>query len=258
MYIMEYLFILFSFLFGTIVGSFLNALSFRFNTGKSMMTRSSCMVCNTEIKWYDLIPGISFILLEGKCRSCESRISIQYPIVEILTGVLFAGIYSIYGITIESIILFILFALMVFIFVYDYHHKIILNQFVYPLIFLSFLKIFVIGNTSSINYFDIYSVYTAIGLFLFFGAFWFFSKGTWMGLGDAKLAFAIGLILGPINGVSAIVLGFWLGALVGLGIMFYEKVIRRNNSLGMKTEIPFAPFLLIGTWLVFFFNISLF
>jgi len=255
---MGYLLILFSFVFGTIVGSFLNALSFRFNTGKSMMTRSACMVCNTEIIWYDLIPGISFILLEGKCRACESKISIQYPLVEILTGILSAGVYSIYGLTIESIILFVLFALMVFIFVYDYHHKIIPNQFVYPLILISFLRLFVIGNSSSTDYFDIYSVYTAIGLFLFFGAFWLFSRGTWMGLGDAKLAFAIGLMLGPILGVSAIVLGFWLGALVGLGIMFYEKFIRKNVSTGMKTEIPFAPFLLVGTWLVFFFNISLF
>jgi len=255
---MEYLFVFATFLFGMIIGSFLNALIFRFNTGSTMWTRSKCMTCSTTIEWYDLVPGISFFLLRGKCRNCESAISFQYPLIEILNGLLFATITLLFGLTFETILLWALSSLMVLIFVYDYRHKIIPNAFVYPATLLSLMLLFVKGSIISTAFFQNSHIYTGIGLFFFFFLFWFFSKGTWMGLGDAKLALMMGFLLGPVGGVSATVIGFWLGAIVGLALIFIERIKSKSSLIGMKSEIPFAPFLLIGTWIVLFFNISVF
>ncbi len=249
--------ILASFVLGTIIGSFLNAYTYRYNTGASMMTRSKCMSCSTEIAWYDLIPGISFFILRGKCRVCSSSFSIQYPLIEILTGVLFAGVYWTLGFTLEALLTCIIFALLVAILIYDMRHKIIPNTFVYWFVFLAFLSNFLVGNTFSAVFWTSDPLITGIGLYLFFASFWFFSKGKWMGLGDAKLALGMGLFLGVLGGISSVVLGFWIGALVSLGILAIQK-INKNGDLSLKSEIPFAPFLIIGLWVVFFFEVNIF
>jgi len=250
-------FILIAFVLGTIIGSFLNAYTFRYNTGLSMMTRSKCMSCSTEIAWYDLIPGVSFLILRGRCRACSSRFSMQYPLIEILTGVLFAGAFWVLGLTLETLLVGIIFSLLVAILIYDMRHKIIPNTFVYWFTLLAFISNFLTGNTFSSVFWDYSVLITGIGLYLFFAAFWFFSKGKWMGLGDAKLALGMGLFLGPVAGVSAVILGFWIGALVGLGLLGVQK-IQNRMGLSMKSEIPFAPFLILGLWVVFFFQVNVF
>jgi len=248
-------FILAAFVLGTIIGSFLNAYTFRYNTGMSMTTRSRCMSCSTTIAWYDLIPGVSFFVLKGKCRACNSKYSIQYPLVEIFTGLLFASLLWKLGLTIETVLVAIIFSLLVAIFIYDMRHKIIPNLFVYWFIILSTFSLIVSGNIVSNVLFDISSIYTGIGLYLFFAAFWFFSKGTWMGLGDAKLSLGIGIFLGLVGGISSTIIGFWAGAIFGLLMLGFEK-LKKRNGLSMKSEIPFAPFLILGFWIVFFFNLN--
>ncbi|MFA4853534.1 MAG: prepilin peptidase, partial [Bacteroidales bacterium] len=87
---MSILIFVFIFLLGTIVGSFLNVVIFRFNTGRTITTgRSICMNCNRDLRWYELIPVLSFLIQSGKCRRCASKISHQYPLVEIVTGLVF-------------------------------------------------------------------------------------------------------------------------------------------------------------------------
>ena len=86
---MAYLILFFIFLFGLVIGSFLNCLIYRLREGKSMLGRSFCPKCKQQIAWYDNIPVLSFILLRGRCRHCGKKISIQYPAVEFITGVLF-------------------------------------------------------------------------------------------------------------------------------------------------------------------------
>lgn len=175
--------------------------------------------------------------------------------MEILTGALFAGIFWVLGATIESVLVAIIFSILIVILIYDIKHTIIPNHLVYWFILLSFLSIFVVDNTVSSLFFSFSPIVTGASLFLFFFLIWFFSKGKWMGLGDAKLALGMGLLLGPVGGVSAVVLGFWIGALVSLIILFVQR-LKGVGGMTLKSEIPFAPFLIIGLWSVFFLNIS--
>ncbi len=245
-----------AFIFGSIIGSFLNVLIYRFNTGLSLMTRSSCMSCSTQLVWYDMLPaGISYVVLRGKCRSCKSAFSFQYPVAEVLTGLLFLGIIYKLGLTLQALISLVIFSVLVVIGVYDLKHKIIPNPFVYTFIALGFLYNFVIGNTVSSVFFNNSTLYTALILFGIFGALWLFSGGRIMGFGDAKLVLGIGLFLGMIGGISATVLGFWIGALVGVALLVYAK-FKGGVEISGQTEIPFAPFLLLGVLLVFFWDIN--
>jgi leader peptidase (prepilin peptidase)/N-methyltransferase len=94
-------------------------------------------------------------------------------------------------------------------------------------------------------------------LFLFFWALWYFSKGTWMGFGDAKLALAIGLTLGFSRGITATILGFWIGAITGIVLMILSRSKWLRQKIGMKSEVPFGPFLIIGFFLSLFLNLDL-
>ncbi len=262
MYILVFIFI---FLLGTIIGSFLNVVIYRFNTGKSIAVgRSICMTCNKTLRWYELIPIFSFLVQNGKCRRCASTISHQYPLVEFGTGITFALIafYFLPLLQISEVTYILLICLYSFIFslltvisVYDIRHKIIPDKLVYIYAFISFLSIFV-NHTGVGTLFVIPSLLALVSGPLFalpFALLWLVSRGRWMGLGDAKLILGIGWMLGPMQTLAMLTLSFWIGAIVSLAIMFFSK-----RKMNMKTEIPFAPFLIISTIIVFLFNIDIF
>jgi prepilin signal peptidase PulO-like enzyme (type II secretory pathway) len=92
-YHMEFLVAAAFFVFGSIIGSFLNVLILRFNTGATFGGRSKCFSCGRELRWYDLVPILSFLFLRGRCRFCKSKISLQYPTVELITGLIFTGVF---------------------------------------------------------------------------------------------------------------------------------------------------------------------
>jgi leader peptidase (prepilin peptidase)/N-methyltransferase len=258
------LFILITFLFGTFVGSFLNVVIFRFNTGRTLGGRSRCQSCGKTLRAHELVPVLSYCVQRGKCTTCSARISPQYPIVEALTGLLFTAVfwkYQFFLVTFfpyflvvagYSILLFVLFLIIFF---YDIRHQIIPNTIVYPLIALSFFAPFVYSNTALIPY--TWSLLTfisgplvALPLFLL----WAFSKGQWLGFGDVKLAVAIGYLLGVSAGFASLMIGFWIGGIVGIILL----VVHRNRKkVTMKTALPFAPFLIVGCALAFFFEINL-
>lgn len=262
---MNVLIFVFIFLLGTIIGSFLNVVIFRFNTGRTVATgRSICMTCNRELRWYELIPFLSFLIQSGKCRRCASQISHQYPLVELVTGLIFALVafkflpilYVSYGLYIFLVVLFVfIFSLLIVISVYDLRHKIIPDKLVFIFIIVSFLSIFV--NLFLIR--PIFVLPTFWGLIsgpllaLPFILLWFFSKGRLMGLGDGKLILGIGWMLGLSSGIFAIILSFWIGTIVSVLLMFLSK-----KKMNMKTEIPFAPFLIISTLITFLFNFNIF
>jgi leader peptidase (prepilin peptidase) / N-methyltransferase len=264
------IFYIFVFIFGTIVGSFLNVLILRYNTGVSAMKgRSFCFSCRKKLGPLELVPVLSFLFQRGKCKGCQSKISWQYPIIECLTGFLFVAVISKYsgllGILFNPwyvLISLILMAVLVFIIVYDIKHKIIPDGLVIAFSLLALLKIILDFFLSTATAGEINSRlvwYLVAGPLLALPLFfiWLFSKGQWMGLGDPKLVLGIGWFLGPIMGLSALILAFWTGAIYGLVLIILSKFQRLGLKINGKTEIPFAPFLILGFLLVYFLNIDI-
>lgn len=262
---MNILIFVFIFLLGTIIGSFLNVVIYRFNTGRTMVKgRSICMTCNHSLRWYELIPVLSFLVQSGKCRRCKEIISYQYPIVEFITGLVFALIayhflpalfFSPLSFLVLVILFVFIFSILIVISVYDIRHKIIPDKLVFTFALLSFFSLFVnhfgIGDLFIIPSWSFLVAGPALALP--FALLWLLSKGKWMGLGDAKLMLGIGWMLGLSFGLATIILSFWIGAVVSLFVMFFS-----TKKMSLKTEIPFAPFLIISTFIVFLFNIDIF
>lgn len=242
-------FLIFTFILGAIIGSFLNVVALRFNTGMTLKGRSKCFSCGKNLNWYELVPVFSFLFQGGKCKKCKGKISWQYPVIEILAGILFALVlYTFPPITVASsfITLFYLFitCLLLVITIYDIKHKVIPDTLVYTFAIMALAKLFIAPDLS----FVIPSVPMLIAgplLALPFALMFFLSKGTWMGLGDAKLVLGIGWVLGSTLGLSAIVLAFWIGAVVSIlwMVIAFKKIKARY-------EIPFGPYLILGMYIV--------
>ena len=261
-----------SFLFGILIGSFLNVVIYRYNTGKGVDGRSQCLSCSSTLSWYELIPVFSFVALRGKCKNCGSKISLQYPLVELVTGILFAlcfwffftsNFYYLYSFLLSLLFGLTASCLLVVISVYDLRHKIVPDGLVYAFVVLGFVQFFVTHPFSKVFEFPmILDLLAGPILFLPFFLLWFISGGRWMGLGDGKLALGIGAFLGLARGLSAVVLGFWIGAAWSLLAIVYQKVRSKkaeiSGQLGLKSEIPFAPFLILGFFLAWFLAFDFF
>ncbi len=235
------LFNVFIFIFGAIIGSFLNVLVLRYGTGQSIIKGGSrCFSCGKKLQWYELIPILSFISQKRKCRNCGSKISWQYPIVEILTGIIFLLIFNFSAPDGQFSLFYywLVFSILIAIAVYDFKHQIVLDKFVYVFIFLAFFSLFKVS-----------SFLAGVIFFSFFASLWLISKGRWMGFGDAKLALGIGWFLGLENGIWALVFSFWIGAIAGIFLVLLSK--KRYN---LKSHIPFGPFLALGALLSFLLN----
>lgn len=250
------------FVFGLVIGSFLNVVIFRYNTHRSFGGRSGCMTCQKKLSWYELIPVFSFLFLKGRCKGCRARISIQYPIVEFITGIIFALLFLKFqnvfffdtvGFTIAYAYYAVIFSLLLVIAVYDLKHKIIPDTLALVLGILSFLGLFFFVNFNFYPHLpSLFQFSSGILIALPFALMWLLSKGKWMGLGDAKLALSFGWLLGFSYALSGLVLAFWSGAIVGLLLVALSK------SHGLKSEIPFAPFLVLGVILTFLFGWQIF
>ncbi|MFA6476549.1 MAG: prepilin peptidase [Candidatus Paceibacterota bacterium] len=240
------------FLLGLIIGSFLNVVIYRYNTGRTLSGRSGCLSCGKKLHWYELFPVLSFVIQGGRCRGCRSRVSWQYPLVELITGLLFFVVFLRVGFSPILLPLYLTMScLLVVITVYDLRHKIIPDGFVFTFIFLGLIKVLVSGD---ILLGIIGGVSTSLPLFFL----WAISRGKWLGFGDVKLALGVGLILGWPLGLSALILSFWIGAVVGLFLIAWGKtqLWRKGKSYTMRSEIPFAPFIILGFWLVFLSSIN--
>jgi prepilin signal peptidase PulO-like enzyme (type II secretory pathway) len=251
------------FVFGLIIGSFLNVVILRFDTGASIARgRSKCFSCDKTLFWYELIPFMSFLLQKGRCKGCGSKISWQYPLVELAGALVFPLAYVSVPGAFFDVFHFLAFALIsiilcvyVVIYVYDLKHKLIPDFFSYGVALLSLALI--VLEWSMVGSIDLSKLLAGPALFLFFFFFWFVSRGTWMGLGDAKLALSVGWILGLSQGIAAILFSFWIGALFSLVVMALQKLGARRGNLGMKSQIPFGPFIILGFLIAFMWRVDM-
>lgn len=259
--VMETIFFVFFFLFGLIIGSFLNVVVLRSEKGESLGGRSHCPKCQTLIHWYDNIPVFSYLILRGKCRACQSPISWQYPLVELLTGVVFALVGSFYfahtTLNMEAVVTtswyLLLLSLLIAILVSD------LRTMEIPLVFLVtgvIGSLFFIGLITILFQADSWAVLGAWWQMKLLGGavaaflFWLLvalSKETWMGMGDVWLAGIVGLTVGIGSLLFALTISFFVGAIIGLGLIVFGKK-------GMQSQVPFAPFLVMGLFLSLLFE----
>lgn len=244
-----------AFIFGLSIGSFINAWSFRYDTGRSILSASSCFSCSRKLRWFELVPILSFLVLRGRCRICKSRISFQYPLVELITGIVFVLIFYKNGISDFSFLAALLFwSILIAVSVYDIRTKIIPNGAAYILAGIGLLSPLLYGNPNALL--DWRHLVAGPLLALPLASFWFFSHGKWMGLGDAKLELGLGWFLGLSLGLSGMLIAFWLGALVGVCLVVWGRVAHRF-SFGMKSELSFGPFLALGAFIVWFFGFNI-
>lgn len=257
--------VLLAFVLGVCVGSFLNVLIWRFRTGWGVGGRSHCLSCGKTLSAHELIPLFSFLIQGGKCTHCRAKISWQYPIVELIGGVLTA--YIVYRHVAELsqvsgiVSLFLEVSLwwtLLIIAVYDIKHKIIPNQWVgflalVGLIHASFASLGTIPAWGGNAIFPIipawFDFLAGPLIALPFALMWFISDGRWVGLGDAKLMLPLGWFFGIGQAISIFIFAFWIGAIPSIILLLGKK-------LNMKSEIPFAPFIILAALLVYITGIN--
>ncbi len=250
------------FFFGTIIGSFLNVVIYRFNTGKSLNGRSMCFSCGKTLHWHELVPLVSFLALRGKCSKCKVSISMQYPIVEAITGIMFlflgfkfmpnlafGGMAGVLGVVWYTYV----WCLFLVIAVYDVRHTVIPDKLVWLGNALALLALFFFRGFEFVPHLASHKALLAGPvLALPFWALWFFSKGKWMGLGDAKLVLGIGWLLGLSAGILGLFFAFWIGAIFSIILL-----LAKGRKYTMKSQVPFGPFLVLAAFIVFTFSLNL-
>ena len=255
--------LLFLFIIGTAVGSFLNVVSRRLLRGEAITGRSRCESCQKTLSGADLIPLLSFLLLRGRCRYCRARLSWQYPLVEVGTGLLFAALaWKCNLLTINYELLTIIPLLiasssLIVIFTTDLLEQRVFDQvllvgviaaFFYRLAinYLPTEALAKVGHLSPI----ISDLLLASAVFAFFWFLRLITKGRGMGEGDPPVGFLATLLVGYPQGLVMLFLAFILGAVVGLILIFLKKK-------KFEDQIPFAPFLASAVFVSIFFGESI-
>ena len=237
-------------LFGALIGSFLNVCIYRLPRRESVAWPGShCPSCSHQIAWYDNIPIVSYVILLGRCRNCSVRIPLRYPIVEALNTLGFVGLLWFFGPSWSTAVYGLLYSALLVVAGTDLSHKIIPNVVTFPGI--------VVGLVSAATILPLGLVDSLIGLLVGGGILWFlawispylFGKEG-MGGGDIKLLAMIGAFLGWKPALITIMMGSFLGSLVGVSLIA-ARVIKREDY------IPFGPFLVVGAVVTLFFGQSI-
>lgn len=235
-----------SFIFGAIVGSFLNVVILRLPEEETLGGRSHCTSCGHTLSAWQLIPIVSFLFLGGKCAFCRAKISPRYIIIEVLCGLLFAGsVWYLNPQTISAIFTLLVWwtaaASLLSIFVIDLEHYLIFDV----VVFIASAVVIVCKTVSAIAAgSSVLAVLTVIGLSLLgavvgalpFFLIWWFSKGKWMGFGDVKLMLLLGVLAGPTLVFITLLLAIFSGGIISLFLLIFTKKT-------MKSHIPFGCFL---------------
>lgn len=263
----------FVFAFGAIVGSFLNVVIHRVPNEESIVfPNSACPNCQTPIKPYDNIPILSWLFLRGKCRNCAEKISPRYPAVELLTALLYVLVYWQIGLNFYLPVCLIFVTTMVSLIFIDAEHMILPNVITYPLLIFSLLVRLVFPLFVSAEYFTdlnyaplkfmsdyplwavslvgaVFGGLVGGGFLWLVGAVWKLLRGVdAMGLGDVKMMFAVGALLGWRLTFLSIFLGAFSGAVIGVFVIYRQK------EKDFQAQIPFGIFLGIGSILSLLFG----
>lgn len=223
------------FIFGITIGSFLNVCIYRIPLHQSIVTVSShCMTCGRKLKWYDMVPVFSWLLLGGKCRSCKSKISLQYPVIESLNGILYVVICLVNGMDLFSLIYCLMTSALLTLSLIDW------RTYEIPPGINAFL--FILGVTAAVldrgNLLSHLAGMVCISGFL--GILYLISRGRAIGGGDIKLMFACGLILGW----KQIILAFLLGCIIGSVIHLIRIRVQGEGHV-----LAMGPYLSAGIFL---------
>ena len=230
------------FILGLIVGSFSNVCIYRIPRNESIIYPAShCPKCRSNISPKDNIPLLSYILLKGRCRNCKSKISIQYPIVEFLTGLIYLIVYLIYGLSIQSLIYIILSSALIIIAFIDLNEQVIPEVISLPGMVIGLILSFFVPYISFINSALGIVIGGGIILVIRLAGSLIFKKES-MGIGDIELAAMIGAFLGWRYIIISLFLGFFLGALAGI-ILILSKIKSREDV------VPFGPFIVLGSFI---------
>ena len=231
----EIIFYIFIFLFGIVIGSFLNDCIYRIPKHEDIVkTRSHCMSCGYQLKWYDMFPVFSYLFLRGRCRKCHAKLSVQYPLIEAANGILYVMIVWIHGMTITSILYCLLVSALLVISVIDF------RTFEIPLginIFILILGIVRVATdfTCVLDY-----VIGFLSVSVVLAILYYASKGRAIGGGDVKLMAVCGLVLGW----KLVLLAFFLGCILGSVIH-----IIRMRAFGADRVLAMGPYLSLGVLL---------
>lgn len=228
------------FLYGIVIGSFLNVLIYRLPKKENIVTtRSHCMNCGYQLKWYDLVPIFSYLALGGRCRKCKTRISVQYPIIEALNGILYLIIFIRFGMSVDSLLYCLLFSALLTLSVIDfrtYEIPVGINVFI---LLLGLVRVV----TDWSNWSDYLIGFLTVSIFLYL--IYIVTHGRGIGGGDVKLMAVCGLVLGW----KLVVLGFFLGCIIGsICHLIRMKVSDAGHVLAM------GPYLSVGVMIAALFG----
>jgi prepilin signal peptidase PulO-like enzyme (type II secretory pathway) len=278
---MSIVFFIFLFIFGLAIGSFLNVVALRYDgdhflfSPKLIGGRSHCPHCKKTLRWFELIPLISFLVQRGRCRNCKARIGFQYPAMEVLSGLIFIFVplrFSTLGLTPPSflyltaiwIVVFEIFLLLSYI---DLLLGIIPDELNIALTVMGFIEIWFLASAFGIGNPSFFGTYASIfglqanvwinhivgALFgaAFFGGLVALTRGKGMGMGDVKLALPLGLLFGWPDILIIAMAAFVTGGIYGIFAITVDKKT-------MKSAVPFAPFLVAGATMAFFWGSAFF
>lgn len=237
----------FYFVFGAIAGSFLNVCIVRLPKEESIISpRSHCRNCKMTLPWYDLIPMVSFLWLQGRCRFCKSRISIEYFIVELLTALMTIKVLQEFGIRPQGFCYLVFVYALLVATVIDLHYRIIPDIISMGGMIFGFLLSF---HFLPIHFLEsLFGILTGGG-FLFLLAYGYFklTHREGMGGGDIKLAAMIGAFLGYKAIFLVLFISSILGSITGIFLMLIQKQT-------LQYALPFGPFLAVGAWITLFYG----
>jgi leader peptidase (prepilin peptidase) / N-methyltransferase len=220
--------------FGALIGSFLNVVAHRVPLGESLVSPGShCPVCGAPVRPYDNIPIVSWLLLRGRCRDCGAHISARYPLLELLMAVVFAAVVAANGFDDDLVLELPFVAALIALAAIDFDHRLLPNKIVYPLAVWGVIATLLVDRGDLVE-----NLAAGAGAFVFlFATVLAYPRG--MGMGDVKLAGAMGLYLG-LSVIPALLIAFLSGSIVGLTIIAREGVAAR------KKAVPFGVFLALG------------